>query len=80
MWQKATGLLAVRAADLISIFGISNGTAYKIVNRIYDRAERQGEPIYQAGSQKAVPTEMLLAAYGYNDKTIARRAKRRDKQ
>lgn len=76
LWAQVSGLLAVKSSDISKIFGVSRPTANKIVNRIYDYADQQGQPIYQAGSKKAVPTELLFELYGYDEKNTTRRAKK----
>lgn len=74
-WAEATKLLAISIKDIPKIFGVSKQTAVNIINTAYKVAEKNGQPIYQAGSRKAVPIEFFVELYGYDFQTILKRSK-----
>ena len=70
-----TGKMAVTAKELKKTFGISDSTAYKVVEYIYHYATQHGRTIYSPPSHKIVPTDILFEAYGWDPKQIIERVK-----
>ena len=67
--------MAVTAKELRQTFNISDSTSYKVVEYIYDYADKNGRVIYSPPTQRLVPTDILFEAYGWDPKQIIERAK-----
>lgn len=58
--------MAVTAKDIKQAFNVSESTAFKVVNFMYEYAAHKGVKIYAPPTRKLVPTDLLFEAYGWD--------------